>query len=46
MSWPYTQWGIPPTPGTTYTATILLDPNNTYQETNKYDDAATITGTP
>ncbi len=43
--WTYDNWNITYTPGMTFNATISVDPNNTYKETNEFDNVATAVGT-
>jgi peptidoglycan hydrolase-like protein with peptidoglycan-binding domain len=44
--WTYDNWGITYTPGTIYSATVVTDPKNAYNETDEFDNVATIVGTP
>ncbi len=44
--WTYDTWGLTYTPGTVYSATVSVDPNNVIQETNEFDNVATVVGTP
>ncbi len=46
MNWTYDNWGVAFVPGTAYTATVSVDPTNTYVETNEFDNVATVIGTP
>lgn len=46
MSWSYSVWGLTYTPGTVYTVNVQVDPNNSIQEVNEFDNSATIVGTP
>jgi hypothetical protein len=43
--WTYDNWGIVYQSGMIFTATISVDPNNTYKETNEFDNVATAVGT-
>ncbi len=43
--WTYDNWGVTYIPGMTFTATISVDPTNTYKETNEFDNVATAVGT-
>ena len=46
VTWTYDQFGLPtlPSSGTSINATVNVDPNNTYKETNEFDNSATIFG--
>ncbi len=46
VTWGYDKWGLAYTPGAQFTASVVVDPNNIYQETNEFDNSATIVGTP
>jgi hypothetical protein len=47
VTWTYDMFNLPlmPASGTVINATINVDPNNTIQETNEFDNAATVVGT-
>lgn len=47
VTWTYDQFSLPATPpvGTIITATVNIDPNNIIQETNEFDNSATVYGT-
>ena len=45
MNWPYSTWGINLVSGAQYSATVTVDPYNAIQETNEFDNVATIAGT-
>src|SRR6185436_8316312 len=45
-TWGFDVWGLTYTPGSTYTATVVTDPNNIYNEINELDNAASVIGTP
>ena len=44
--WAYDNWGISYKSGATYNAVVSVDPDDTYQETNKFDNVATVVGAP
>lgn len=44
-TWTYDMFGLTPMPKDTIKATINIDPSNVIQETNEYDNSATIVGT-
>lgn len=44
VTWTYDQFGLAPAAGSIINATINIDPNNIIQETNEYDNSATIVG--
>ncbi len=46
VTWNYSNWGLAYVPGTVYTVTIQVDPNNAIQETNEFDNSATVVGMP
>lgn len=45
-SFTWNDLGISYAAGTVYTATVVVDPNNSINEVNKFDNAATVVGTP
>ncbi|MBX4211642.1 MAG: hypothetical protein KW806_02520 [Candidatus Yanofskybacteria bacterium] len=45
VTFPYSTWGITFTPGTLYSASVLVDPNNIYSEVNEFDNSAAVVGT-
>jgi hypothetical protein len=45
VTWTYDMFGLALTPGATVNATINVDPNNIIQETNEFDNSATVVGT-
>lgn len=45
VTWTYDMFGLSPAAGSTITATANIDPNNVIQETNEFDNSATIVGT-
>jgi len=46
VTWTYDMFGLPalPASGTAINATVNVDPNNTYKETNEFDNSATVVG--
>jgi hypothetical protein len=42
----YDNWGLVYSPGTVYTVTVQIDPNNVISESNEFDNTATAIGTP
>jgi hypothetical protein len=44
VTWTYDQFNLSPSVGTVITGTINVDPNNIIQETNEFDNSATIVG--
>ncbi len=44
ITWTYDMFGIAPALGAIITATVNVDPNNAIQETNEFDNSATIVG--
>jgi hypothetical protein len=44
VTWTYDTFGLTPTAGSVVTGTINIDPNNVIQETNEFDNSATIVG--
>ncbi|MGA2417674.1 MAG: peptidoglycan-binding domain-containing protein [Candidatus Staskawiczbacteria bacterium] len=46
VSYPYSTWGLTYTPGTTYSVVITIDPNNVDKDPDKFDNVASVIGTP
>jgi peptidoglycan hydrolase-like protein with peptidoglycan-binding domain len=46
VTWLYETWGFVYHPGDSFTATVIVDPNDIYKEINEFDNAATVIGTP
>ena len=44
--WTFDKWGISYKSGVIYNATVKVDPDNTYVETNKFDNVASVVGIP
>ncbi len=42
----YDNWGITYAPATSYSAIVTVDPKNIYNETNEFDNVASVIGTP
>ncbi len=45
-NWDYSNFGITYSQGISYAVMVQVDPNNIYKETNEFDNAATVVGTP
>ncbi len=45
VTWTYNTWNISPAPGALISASINVDPDNIYKESNEFDNAASVTGT-
>lgn len=45
ITWTYDMFGIYPQAGATINSTVNIDPNNAIQETNEFDNSATVVGT-
>ena len=45
MTWSYSTWNFSGAPGATVSATVNVDPNNVYHDTNVFDNSASIVGT-
>lgn len=46
ITWGYEQWGLTYASGNQYSVSVVVDANNIYQESNEFDNSATIVGTP
>ena len=45
-TWPYSTWGITYATGTTYSVSVVVNPNDMYNEVDTSDNAASVIGTP
>jgi len=47
-NWTYDNWGLTYTPGTSYSATVIVDPNGVYSKQNEFnfDNVASVIGMP
>ena len=46
VTWTYDNFGMSYAPNTSYSATVITDPNNVIPEVNEFDNTATAIGTP
>lgn len=46
MTWTYDNWGLTYATGTVYNATVVVNPKYLFQETNEFDNVASVVGTP